>query len=439
MGYSLLGTHVNLTIGGLPETIEAWKPPLVVTLDHSDVWRRVKANTPNTTLVGRLIREQEPDFNNRALDPVVTARNHCEMVLPWAERMGEAYDFWQGVNEPAISSPEAMRRYAAFEVERVRVMARHGFCVVVGSFSVGSPHLPYWRHFLPALEAALQYKGALALHEYAWPTLDHESAWYLLRHRKVYYGEPDHNWGGLPKHLKNLPLLITECGLDGLLEQPYPPRGWQVLYTPTQYLEQLAWYDAELRKDPYVAGAAIFACGMIDWTWKSYDIWQEPAKTLVRQATPIYRLRKEQPPEPPKPPEPIKPPGPEPAWQMDIEYRPGAHIIAGSLPRPGFEVMVSDPWGNATRTTSGTKAEYGPGGFEVLAPHKTTYTVAFLDEAFEVLTHDGATIVTFSQTAASVQALQPPRPAVGDEHEMAELLHRLDRIIEVLEARLGAG
>jgi hypothetical protein len=295
MAYSLLGTHVNMTIGGLPEIVEEWKPPLVVTLDHSDVWRRVKDSTPNTLFVGHLIREQEPDFNDRDLDPVATARNHCEMVLPWAERMGESYDYWQGVNEPVISSPEAMRRYAAFEVERVLFLDRYGFRAVVGSFSTGNPHLPYWRHFLPALEAALQYEGALALHEYAWPTLDHESGWYSLRHRKVYHGEPDHNWTGFPKHLKELPLLITECGLDGLLEQSYPPRGWQVLYTPTQYLEQLAWYDAELQKDGYVAGAAIFACGMIDWTWTSYDIWPEPARALAQQATPLYKLHEEQP------------------------------------------------------------------------------------------------------------------------------------------------
>ncbi|MGC9332982.1 MAG: hypothetical protein ACP5JJ_02460 [Anaerolineae bacterium] len=434
MGYCLLGTHVNMTINGLPEIIEEWKPPLVVILDHSDIWYRVKANTPNTIFVGRLIREHEPDFNDRALDPVVTARNHCETVLAWAERMAEAYDFWQGVNEPVVGSPEAMRRYAAFEVERVQILARHGFRAVVGTFSVGNPHLPYWRHFLPALEAALQYDGALALHEYAWPSLDHEPEWYSLRHRKVYHGEPAHNWKGLPKHLKALPLLITECGLDGLLEQPYPPRGWQALYTPDQYLEQLAWYDAELRKDPYVAGAAIFACGMIDWTWKSYDIWYEPARTLAREATPIYRLAEEQPAEPTEPPEPIDPPDPKPVWQVETEYRPGARIIAGSLPEPGIDIMVSDPWGNATRTTSGAKLEYGPGGFEVLTPHTTTYTVAFLGESFGILTHDGATIVTFRKDGIAAQT-QPLPPAFSSD-ELDQLLERLDWIIDRLETRL---
>jgi len=51
---------------------------------------------------------------------------------------GMTYSFWQGVNEPAIDSPEAMQRYADLEAERARVMDSHGFRVVVGSFSVGA-------------------------------------------------------------------------------------------------------------------------------------------------------------------------------------------------------------------------------------------------------------------------------------------------------------
>jgi hypothetical protein len=292
MSYSLLGAHVNTTVDGLPETIQAWKPPLVVILDHSDVWHDVKATSPNTVFVGRFYQEFEPDFDNPMLDPVAAAHDHCNKILPWAERMGETYSFWQGVNEPIIRSQEAMQRYADFDAERVYIMGDHGFRVVVGSFSVGNPELAYWQGFLPALEAAFQYNGALALHEYAWPTLDREWSWYLLRHRKVYDGDPEHGWGGLPEHLKALPLLITECGLDGLIGQTHPPRGWQALHgtSPNPYLQQLAWYDAELLKDPYVVGAAIYCCGVADWTWKTYDIWPRVAGPLAQQASPVYRL-----------------------------------------------------------------------------------------------------------------------------------------------------
>ncbi len=301
MSYSLLGVHVNMSTGGLSEVIQEWKPPLVVTLDHSDVWRSVKATSPNTILVGRLYQEWEPDFASASLDPIQAAREHCEEILPWAERMGETYNYWQGVNEPIITDHVSMQRYADFEAERTRQLHGHGFRAAVGSFPVGNPELAYWQSFLPALEAALQYDGAMALHEYAWPTLDNEHPWYLLRHRKVYDGEPEHGWEGLPRHLKSLPLLITECGLDGLIEQGYPPRGWQVLYgkDPDQYLEQLAWYDAELEKDPYVVGAALYCCGTADWQWKSYDIWPEFSQILAQKAKPLYRLTTTRLPPPP--------------------------------------------------------------------------------------------------------------------------------------------
>ena len=314
MGYGLLGVHVNATVGGLPEIMREWKPPLVVNLDHSDAWHDVKAASPQTIFVGRVLQALEPDFNDPSLDPILAARNHCETILPWAERMGQTYEFWQGVNEPVIHSGEAMQRYADFDAERLRVMGSHGFRCVVGSFSVGNPELAYWQQFLPALEAARQYGGALALHEYAWPTLDHESQWYLLRHRKVYGGEPEHGWEGLPEHLQTLPLLITECGLDGLIEQGSQPRGWRVLYghDPDQYLQQLLWYDAELQEDPYVIAAAIYCCSVADWTWKTYDIWPELARTLAQEATPIYR------PWPPYPPPPL-PPDEEALWAEVME------------------------------------------------------------------------------------------------------------------------
>lgn len=105
----------------------------------------------------------------------------------------------------------------------------------------------------------------------------------------------------------------------------------------------------------------------------------------------------------PKPPEPPEPP--PSGWHMEVEHRPGAKIIAGSLPEAGIQLTVTDPWGNATTTVSGSKLEYGAGGFEVLAGQVTTYTLAFRGETFEVQTRDGATIVTFARTA-----LPPSQP-----------------------------
>jgi len=318
--YSLLGAHVNATLNGLDQVLSEWGPPLVVVLDHSEVWHSVKDASPGTVIVGRIHQEFEPKFGDPSLDPLKAARDHCEQLLPWAERMGDTYDFWQGLNEPVIQSREAMQRYADFDAERARIMDGHGFRAAVCTLSVGNPsRLAWWKEYVPALEEAKRYDGALALHEYGWPTLDHESPWYLLRHRKLYEGEPEHNWEGLPEHLKNMPLVITECGLDGMIENGGGPRGWQVRHglNPRQYLKELAWYDAELRKDPYVVGAAIYCCcSSNDPKWGTYNIWPEPARTLARQAKPVYRLPKlRNLPKAVPPPEPVadpvtEPPGP---------------------------------------------------------------------------------------------------------------------------------
>jgi len=314
-----------------------WKPPLVVILDHSDVWWRVKTESPGTLMVGRLVLPEEPDFNDASLDPSKAAQRHCDAILPVADRMGKTYDFWQGVNEPVVQSAEATRRLAGFEAERARIMSSHGFRVVVGSFGVGNPpQLAWWKHFLPALEAAKQYGGALALHEYAWPRLDHESSWYLLRHRKVYKGEPAHNWGGLPSHLAGTPLLITECGLDGLIAQPRP-QGWMSVYgrDPGRYLQELAWYDGELQKDSYVVGAALYCCcSADDPRWATYNIWPELAQALARDSRPLYRPARFPEPAPAKKPpsaaKPAAPVQPEPD-----EQPPALPLPVPVVPPPG--------------------------------------------------------------------------------------------------------
>lgn len=290
MSFGLLGIHANVSHGGVAELISTWKPPLVVVLDHSDVWRQVKARSPNTLLVGRVSQQSQPDFSQQSLDPVVAARGLCETILPWADRMGKTYDYWLGLDEPVIPSMDAMRRLADFEAERIRVLAVHGFRAAVGNFSVGCPELAFWAGFLPALEAAAENNGALSLHEHGWPTLDANSAFLSLRHRKVYGGDPDRDWEGLPAAMHNLPLLITACGLDGGSAPGPPGRGWRDLCGVEAYLRQLGWYDAELQKDPYVVGAAVYCyCDPSDRSCNAFNVWPDLVQALVARSYPIYR------------------------------------------------------------------------------------------------------------------------------------------------------
>ena len=168
----------------------------------------------------------------------------------------------------------------------------------------------------------------------------------------------------------------------------------------------MAWYDAELLKTPYVVGSAIYCCGVADSKWQSYDIWQGVARALSRRADPVYRLS-EDPPflDPVEPADPVEPPASR--WKMEVEHLEGPRIIAGTLPESGIEVSVADPWGNASMVMSGSKSEYGVGGFEVLAPHVAAYTVSFLDESFELQTKGLTTLLTFVQVDEAVEDPEP--------------------------------
>jgi hypothetical protein len=123
------------------------------------------------------------------------------------------------------------------------------------------------------------------------------------------------------------------------------------------------------------------------------------------------------PPEPspaPSPPTPAPSPAPAPApspspakpgakWQMSVERQPrrdGIRAIAGSFPRQGIRLDVTDPWGNTVAVTSGSKTEYGSGGFEVPVWADAVYTLRFLGESFQVGVRHEVVILRFSENGS---------------------------------------
>jgi hypothetical protein len=258
----------------------------------------VKARSPETIIVGRVLLDQ---IDLSRADMRAEARRAVEAVLPLAldERRAGLVDAWEGFNEPVPGDEEEMRRFADLEAERVRLLAERGLRAVVGNFGAGHPRLEWWPAFRPALEEAHAHDAYLGLHEYSAPTiwfntnrapLDFgadraDEGWLTLRYRKAYrqYLQP---WG------LGLPLLITECGVDGLVtERPGPPgRGWKDFGgywaelgmgpdTAGNYVEQLAWYDSELQLDDYVRGASVFAMTAYS-EWSSYELRGEAADIL---------------------------------------------------------------------------------------------------------------------------------------------------------------
>ena len=214
--------------------------------------------------------------------------------------------YWEGHNEPVWNTEDEMEWYARFEIERMQLMAGLGLKCVIGNFATGSPHLALWPAFFPALQAAKQHQAILGLHEYSCPWMwwmtgkyqldpnadEGDEGWTTLRYRKVY------RQFLLPNGL-GVPLAITECGIDPLVN-PKPPGApggtWKHLGSfwaehddePDEadyYVRQLIWYDRELQKDEYVIGATIFTWGSFGKPWSDFDVaGTEVAQGLIAHA-----------------------------------------------------------------------------------------------------------------------------------------------------------
>jgi hypothetical protein len=291
VGPSKMGIHVTRNSSPyIMEFVEAAQPAVVVAVGDLGWLADVKTVSPGTLTLGRL-----PESNQSMTgDPQEAARAfvnaHAGIYLA-----NPGVDYWLGWNEPGIAQSWQMAWYAAFEAERTVAMAELGLQVAIGNFSTGTPEAERFLGFLPALQAAKEYGGILALHEYSAPSMrdgvgagipgmeaqDGGGA-LTLRYRYWY----DHY---LQANDLVLPLVITEAGIDGgvLRSQGLNLGGWRdfvsadklpeemMPQTLTDYVEQLSWYDDELRRDPYVLGFAIFNVGDMRGQWASFDVTDE--------------------------------------------------------------------------------------------------------------------------------------------------------------------
>jgi len=281
---------------------------LVKTLEYDPNYvAEIKRVSPRTLVVARYTPLPTPDLDN--WNPAAAARQFVELLLPIAAEPTRLanIDAWEAYNEPTIVTAEQMARLAAFEAERTRLLAAAGVRSCVGNFGTGQPPLELWPSFYPALQAVQEHNGFLGLHEYSAPEMwfgagdnqnhpesdEGDEGWLTLRYRKVYrdYLQP----AGLA-----VPLVITETGVDGLVQGRPGPAGngwkdftgyWQdqgyVTTTPEGfYIEQLAWYDRHLVQDDYVKGAAIYAL-VAPVGWESYEI-VGPAADILRQYLAVH-------------------------------------------------------------------------------------------------------------------------------------------------------
>ncbi len=247
--------------------------PVAKLVDDFGAAAEYLAINPNLLIIGRRISTFPYDPGR-----VITAENlrhlsPSDAAQFWVETQFETYRlnplirYWEGPNEPVWDSLDGMRWYGAFEAERILRLNARGRFAVIGNFSTGTPHiqendLSWWQAFMPALQAIEQYssvlgKSVLGLHEYSDGKLskdfDGRYGWNCFRYRRV------HDWFLAPNGLGNLPIVLTEFGVDFKIRD-------------IDYAAELAWADGEMRKDPYLLGATIFTFGSTDPAWDNFNV-----------------------------------------------------------------------------------------------------------------------------------------------------------------------
>jgi len=70
-------------------------------------------------------------------------------------------------------------------------------------------------------------------------------------------------------------------------------------------------------------------------------------------------------------------------------------LLGGDIDVANEPIVVTDPNGFQTILTSGSKPEYGVGGFEIYAPLIGNYVLQFLGETFTISMNGQYTKVTF--------------------------------------------
>jgi len=358
-----LGPHVLRSAAALSEYIRAG----VAVAKFVGDWGTARDVPAGTLVIGRRHQGDYDAQRQKATGktPSEAAQQFVHDQLP-TYQSNPHIKYWEGHNEPVWNDEEGMRWYAQFEVKRMQAMANLGLKCVIGNFAAGTPPLHLWPAFLPALRATKQYEAILGLHEYScpwmwWMTGKHQldpnadegdEGWTTLRYRKAYRQYL------IPNGLGDVPLVITECGLDPLVN-PKPPGcdggAWKQLGAYWEkhndepdkadyYFRQLVWYDQELQKDDYVIGATIFTWGNFGKPWADFDV----AGTGVAKKLITYTLEENE----------------EMRGQPRVQYERTYVLLPPAADHAWAGAVVEATWGSRRWTLGGSADDAGIGDLD---------------------------------------------------------------------------
>lgn len=350
-------------------------------------WGMAPNVSENTLVIGAKAGDYDAQSQYTAGEtPREAAERFVTDMLP-AYDANSSIVYWEGHNEPVWNTEEEMAWYAHFEIERMELMEELGLKCIIGNFATGSPPLELWPAFLPAIEAGFQYEAILGLHEYSCPWMwwmtggyqidpdedQGDEGWTTLRYRKVYRQYL------LPAGLAHFPLVITETGIDGMVN-PKPdgaPSGaWKQLDeywaehddrpdTEQYYFDQLRWYEGELQKDAYVVGSTIFTWGNWSGGWEEFDISGTQVATLLEEHAIAHPAEKFEHPGADTPPEPPDPPVCECRGKPREQYERTVVVLSpGTTMTFLVEMLESANWEKYRFTITGSADDAGIGDLD---------------------------------------------------------------------------
>jgi hypothetical protein len=285
---SKLTLHFIRTTPASYQFLRDARPPFAKLVDDVGWSATARRDFPEMILIGRIVTQNHEAL--RRMDPVRAATQYVNEQMP-TYRANPDIDYWEGWNEWDPRTPEEWSWYVHFESQRACLMQYYGYRAVIGNFSTGRPEFNEMAMFLPALRIGVSCGAMFGLHEYSAPTMQFGYAMRIPRrpffpNRGILTFRYRYWYDDMliPLNIP-IPLVITEMGVDGGVGagRPGPTgNGWLdfTTYWKQQglssdgaqfYAEQLAWYDSEMRKDPYVLGASVYLAGA---PGNSFDVEQ---------------------------------------------------------------------------------------------------------------------------------------------------------------------
>lgn len=225
--------------------------------------RDFKASTPEGKVVCRIYTPLRWSVND---NPAAAGTNFWQTVLaPALVNLSAAdkalIDYVEGPNEgdstPTWASAADTQWYNTFWMHLAPLIANAGFRPLAYSISVGNPPGSQAEiqasldRIVPSLRLCQSLGGGWSYHSYSLPYSTNltDEIWYSVRYRQYYS-----YFASRYPDLVNLPLVLTEGGIDGA--GPWSTRG-----DTNRFQNWLAWFDSEIRNDAYCLGVTLFQIG----------------------------------------------------------------------------------------------------------------------------------------------------------------------------------